>query len=577
MIQRNVFHVLALVLTLLLVFVTLPAKPALAQSLTITPLMGTVGSTVSVSGTGVATDATVTVYFASGTSFAQVVQPLSTNVGTFSFNVPQVPAGLYTIVTSANSSKSGTFSVVPELSLSTMSARVGEEVFVSGTGFAANTAISLSFDGEVVGFTATDAYGTFYGVTFSVHEGYAGTRSITVNDGTHIVGSSLTIQPLITIVPTLGTAGDTIQVIGSGFRPLQPVILNYDQVALVTTPESLSTSSTGSFSAMFIAPTGVSRSAKISAFDGIYITTATFSQVSGIRLKPNTGIVGTSVTVSGDGFNPSRTVTLSFDDVQMGQTSTDSNGTFSATFNIPANSGGAHTIAANDGVYTRSATFNLIPSSISINPTSGYVDTNLAVTGSGFLGIVTVHYDDTTMVMVDANGVFSVTFSVPVSIHGNHTITISDGTTRLQTTFTMDLITPSVPILVTPASGSNQDSQPTFTWRRVSDPSEVTYAFQIATDASFTKIILEKDGLMATQYTLSKAERLSSTSKDITYFWRVKAVDRASNESAWSAPNSLYVSIFPDAAKFILIGIGVLIVAVLLLWWGRTTRRRRVD
>ena len=85
------------------------------------------------------------------------------------------------------------------------------------------------------------------------------------------------------------------------------------------------------------------------------------------------------------------------------------------------------------------------------------------------------------------------------------------------------------------------------------DPSGVTYTLQIATDDSFNTLLLEKQGLTQSHYTLAGEESLQQTDSNAPYYWRVKAVDGAENESAWSNPQTLYVRFVPQWAIYIII------------------------
>ncbi|GAI57012.1 unnamed protein product, partial [marine sediment metagenome] len=65
----------------------------------------------------------------------------------------------------------------------------------------------------------------------------------------------------------------------------------------------------------------------------------------------------------------------------------------------------------------------------------------------------------------------------------------------------------------------------------------------IATSENFTSasVVLEKAGLTSSEYTVNEGEELEPRSKEEPYYWRVKAVDGASNESAWSGERAFYV------------------------------------
>jgi hypothetical protein len=134
----------------------------------------------------------------------------------------------------------------------------------------------------------------------------------------------------------------------------------------------------------------------------------------------------------------------------------------------------------------------------------------------------------------------------------------------------MDGNPPPAPVLLEPQPGIRAKAEPALSWSPVSDPSGVTYVLQIANNPGFSAIVLEKTGLATTGYTLSKAEKLKPTPKDGAYYWRVKAIDGASNEGGWSNAQSFLVgSPFPAWALWTLIGLGALIVLLFAYWLGR--------
>ena len=71
----------------------------------------------------------------------------------------------------------------------------------------------------------------------------------------------------------------------------------------------------------------------------------------------------------------------------------------------------------------------------------------------------------------------------------------------------------------------------TFDWADVDDPSGVVYVLEASQYADFSDILLRKDDLSQSSYTLSEEEVLEKGE----YYWRVKAIDGAGNESNWSS------------------------------------------
>jgi hypothetical protein len=84
-----------------------------------------------------------------------------------------------------------------------------------------------------------------------------------------------------------------------------------------------------------------------------------------------------------------------------------------------------------------------------------------------------------------------------------------------------------------------------FEWEAVSDDSQqVVYTLQVATGEGFTSasLVLVQEGLTSPEYTLTEEEKLAGRSAEEPYYWRVRAVDGASNESDWSEVGQFHVS-----------------------------------
>ncbi len=127
--------------------------------------------------------------------------------------------------------------------------------------------------------------------------------------------------------------------------------------------------------------------------------------------------------------------------------------------------------------------------------------------------------------------------------------------------------------MIEPTASAKADALAKLAWSPVSDPRGVTYSLQIATEnTTFAGIVLEKKGLTTAGYSLTDLEKLKSVSKNKPYYWRVKAIDNASNESSWSAPRSFYVGfVMPPWALYAGIGVGALLIFIFGFWLGKKT------
>jgi len=131
---------------------------------------------------------------------------------------------------------------------------------------------------------------------------------------------------------------------------------------------------------------------------------------------------------------------------------------------------------------------------------------------------------------------------------------------------------PRTPGLISPVEMDKAKPDAYFDWEDVTDPSGVSYTLEVAGDADFSSTVLEKTGLTSSSYQVEKEEKLLSTKEDAPYYWRVKAVDGASNESQWSEPGAFYVGFslnMPGWLIYTLIGIGAVVGALIAFRLGR--------
>jgi len=112
-------------------------------------------------------------------------------------------------------------------------------------------------------------------------------------------------------------------------------------------------------------------------------------------------------------------------------------------------------------------------------------------------------------------------------------------------------------------------------WNDVSDESGVSYDLQIGLDIEFSVILVDESGLGASNYTLTEAltKVLAEAGKE-AYYWRVKAVDGAGNESQWSYPRLFFVGFSPsETPAWLWHGLGggiALVLGIIGIWlWKR--------
>jgi hypothetical protein len=163
-----------------------------------------------------------------------------------------------------------------------------------------------------------------------------------------------------------------------------------------------------------------------------------------ITINPTSGPSASLVTVTGNGFDPSSPVVISFQGDTRVTVTWPSDGAFSTTFNVPStSSNGDHIVKASQGSNSASKTFKVTDlvnpkatqgsnsssktftdtssaaPTITLNSTSEPVGASVNITGAGFdpSSTVAITFNDTdiTTVTTTNNGEFFAKFTVPLS------------------------------------------------------------------------------------------------------------------------------------------------------------------
>jgi hypothetical protein len=560
------------------VIVTVPGNVDTANisAFTITPVIwlsvssGKVADSIHVSGYGFLADTNITISF-DNTAITTVYSDSSGTFYNKDLVIPSVIAGWHTISARdyVGSSPGTSFVVSPSITSSSSTGTVGSSINCSGKGFAAHSNISFSLDSTTLsGSAVTNASGEFNNASLTIPPIAGGDHTLKARDASgNTATTGITINAAITINPDNGPAGTTITVTGNGFQANGSINITYHGVIVTTSPSPLTTTSTGSFTATFMASSLPSGVYTVIASDATRTATAQFNSSATAVISPSSGTVGTTITVDGAGFKAKSAIYINYDGSQIAHGTSDSNGNFTITFTAVSSSTGTHQITVTDNTNTSKLSFNIMPA-IQIEPTNGFVGSDITVSGTGFTSKHTVSFKYSDELLssssTDADGTFTVVLKAPASQGGNHIIAVSDGTSTLMTTFVMDSAAPAAPPLLSPQALTKASKAATFSWQEATDPSGVTYTLQIATDDTFSVLILQKEGLLTPTYTLTKEETLKSVSKKTPYYWRVKAIDGALNESAWSIPSTFYVGfVLTDWIQYVIFGVVAILFGVI--------------
>jgi len=311
-----------------------------------------------------------------------------------------------------------------------------------------------------------------------------------------------------------------------------------------------------------------------------------FTVLPDIKVSPSSASPGSAITIKGTGFPANnKEIKLNFDgkDTTLA-ISANGVGSFTTEFAIPNTIAGKHELKAtieNMSIGDISASLQVNPT-ISLEPKHPEIGAEVTLTGCGFAAKsqVSIKYDDVSISSsttdkpptTDLNGSFSHSFKVPESSKDNHVITATDKAGNVATYgLPLEGEPPPVPNPISPAQerfGVFSAQLVIFTWSEVADPSGVTYILEVNKDnISFFPLEpgMRKTGLTKPNCTIQLELG--------TYYWRVKAVDGAGNESDWAlSPYPFQVGLF--SAWYLVIG-GLIFVIIFILIVRAFLRRIR--
>jgi hypothetical protein len=571
------------------------ANFAITQNISLSTSTAGVGDTIVIAGSGFSPSETITFKIDGGaltTNPTSVVSDTNGNFANVSFTVPSVAAGTHTITATDTDGNVGsaTFSLLAKISITPATGTVGTQIAVTGSGFTPSGPVSIYWDAGASPIASTTASSTgTISISFTAPASAKGSHTVKAADTSgNTATAQFTTSSKIVLSPATGGYPDVITITFSGFTASSTVtstqILSGSTTYNITTiPSTVQTDANGSATATFTVPGVTNGNWTVQASDGGGASAqATLAVTAKITLNTNAGASGDMITVTGTGFAANKSITMKFNGAALTLTpssvTSDANGSFACQFTVPASAAGAIPVTATDGTVVATLNFTATAkatASVTTNQTNpGYVGMNFTINGTGFTpnATITVAFETTTVATVtsDGSGSFSAPFKIPAASAGSHTIHVTDGTTSQSFTFFMDSTAPAAPTLLTPTDKFKPKQPVPFTWNAVSDPSGVTYDFQISQDPNFGTLILEHTGLTTAGYTMTSAEKLKSAGSGNPYYWRVRAIDGAGNIGVWSSSNTFTIGfIWPSWMIHVWYGLGIIAALLLGLWLGR--------
>jgi len=390
----------------------------------------------------------------------------------------------------------------------------------------------------------------------------------------------------IEIDPEEGTVGIEVEITGADFAEDTELTVEFEGDEIDIDSGDDTVDNDGEFELTIIVPeaTAGDHTITVSGDEEGCAAEATFTVEPEVTVSPLEAPPGEPITLSGTGFGGRKDVYVTIGSVDFADAAeTDNDGSFSISLDTPDLNDGVYYINVEDASGNEAAAIEFMveedidldisPATSSAEP--GHVGLNVTISGAAFKpnAQVTITYASTPQTVAtttsDTNGNFTAVFPIPESAAGSHTITASDGTNSLEVPFYMESDSPDAPALLLPAVEDKAEALASFEWEEVSDDSSpVVYTLQVAAGEGFTSasMVLVQEGLTSPEYTVTEAEKLAPRSEEEPYYWRVKAVDGASNESDWSEVGQFHVgsSLLPPWTVNLF---GFTISGWTILWW----------
>ncbi len=603
--RGRIFRILAVLVLLSVGLLGLSGTPVMAgPEISLSPDSGAVGTTVTISGENWDSfkGDEIYIYFSGEEISASPIVVPQTGVFQLDFNIPgDAEPDEYDIRVRAewgSTLATRTFTVLePGISLSRKSGPVGSKLVVDGEGFYADKVVTIYFDRAILSTMTASPSGEF-SYNFNVPASTAGTHDVIAeNAEDNFSDAEFEVLPKITLSPETGAVGSILKVSGTGFASKSDISIFFqsDEVAFAKTDES-GTFKTASFNVPSVSPDTYDITVKDEKRN-----TAKYEFVitAGVSIDQTIANVGSELTIIGTGFETGGKVDVEYDGVAVATIAADNDGAFQVVLEVPTSPHGEHVISVSDGVNIRQIVFEiesdapevpalLSPDDKSVVKAAAYFDWDdvddpsvpvryqLQIASDvNFAAIIL----ETTL--TESAYTLGETEALAAATEGSPyywRVKAIDGASNESEWSAPRLflvLAPGMPVLLSPESGGEAEAEAYFDWEDiVSLSSPVLYHLQVASAEDFSKLIIEKEGLADSEYTVTKGEKLAAVKKTAPYYWRVRAIDSAGNEGEWSTPGSFVVGFYlalPNWALYILIAFGAIIVGFLAFWLGRRT------
>ena len=229
---------------------------------------GTVGTEVDVEGEGFYAGGDVDVYYYSKGSKINMSTERAAENGAFSYTmtIPESAAGPHKIIAEDNlgNSAEASFSVLPSVILSAYSGATDSNLTISGSGYAGDSEVAISFGGQETAQAATDKYGSFQ-ATFRVPPFESGSYVVEAEDeNENWAKAAFNLAAGVSLSQSSGGVGTPLIVSGVGFNAAVLITVTYDNDEVATTVSD----ENGAFSTTFNVPPSAGGNHTVTVTDG---------------------------------------------------------------------------------------------------------------------------------------------------------------------------------------------------------------------------------------------------------------------------------------------------------------------
>jgi uncharacterized repeat protein (TIGR03803 family) len=248
------------------------------------------------------------------------------------------------------------------------------------------------------------------------------------NGGSVFYSFKTKLKPFVKLVTWSGKDGASAEILGQGFTGTTAVSFNGIAAKFDNVSDTYMTATvpTGALTG----PVTVTTFSSSLKSDRNFLVTPQIASFA-----PTSGVVGTSVTITGVSLTQTTAVTIG---TKPASFAVDSDTQITATVPAGAKTGTTITVTTAGGTATSKAKFTVVPEVTSFTPTSGPTGTSVTITGNSFTGTTKVTFGGVAATSYKAKSDTTVDALVPTgAVTGPIAVTTAGGTGTSTTKFTV--------------------------------------------------------------------------------------------------------------------------------------------